>query len=118
MLLATLPSKYASVFNVDWAGTGEVWPDGQAKYVPQRLRLLGRRLFGKAIKYPLLRPGHFPEWILKHKLYLNFTGKHKPRFRVPLCAHPGARHAADPPRRVSFVPRDFPSSINLRAILG
>jgi len=40
MLLATLPSRYASVFNVDWAGRGEVWPDGQAKYVPQGLRVV------------------------------------------------------------------------------
>ena len=40
MLLATLPSRYASVFNVDWAGKGEVWPDGQAKYVPQGLRVV------------------------------------------------------------------------------
>lgn len=36
---------------------------------------LGRRLFGKAMKYPLLRMGHFPEWLLKRKLYLDFTGK-------------------------------------------
>ena len=40
MLLATLPSRYASVFNVDWASKGEVWPDGQAKYVPQGLRVV------------------------------------------------------------------------------
>jgi radical SAM superfamily enzyme YgiQ (UPF0313 family) len=51
--------------------------------IPIYYYLLGRRLFGKAMKYPLLRLGHFPEWILKHKLYLDFTGKHKPRFRVP-----------------------------------
>lgn len=30
MLLATLPSRYASVFNIDWGRVGEVWPDGQA----------------------------------------------------------------------------------------
>jgi hypothetical protein len=29
MLLATLPARYASVFNVDWAAEGEVWADGQ-----------------------------------------------------------------------------------------
>ena len=40
MLLATLPARYASVFNVDWAANGEVWPDGQAKYVPQGLRVV------------------------------------------------------------------------------
>jgi radical SAM superfamily enzyme YgiQ (UPF0313 family) len=51
--------------------------------IPLYYYLLGRRLFGKAMKYPLLRLGHFPEWILKHKLYLDFTLKGLPRFRVP-----------------------------------
>ena len=40
MLLATLPARYASVFNVDWADKAETWPDGQAKYVPQGLRVI------------------------------------------------------------------------------
>lgn len=40
MLLATLPSRYASVFHVDWAGRTEIWPYGQAKYVPQGLRVV------------------------------------------------------------------------------
>jgi hypothetical protein len=40
MLLATLPARYASVFNVDWADEAEIWPDGQAKYVPQGLRVI------------------------------------------------------------------------------
>ena len=51
--------------------------------IPLYYYFLGRRLFGKAMKYPLLRMGHFPEWILKHKLYLDFTGKREPRYRVP-----------------------------------
>ena len=51
--------------------------------IPLYYYFLGRRLFGKAMKYPLLRMGHFPEWLLKHKLYLDFTGKRSPRFRVP-----------------------------------
>jgi len=51
--------------------------------IPLYYCLLGRRLLGKAMKYPLLRLGYFPEWILKHKLYLDFTGKRPPRFRVP-----------------------------------
>jgi len=51
--------------------------------IPIYYYLLGRHLFGKAMKYPLLRLGHFPEWILKRKLYLDFTGKRPPRFRVP-----------------------------------
>jgi hypothetical protein len=51
--------------------------------IPIYYYLLGRRLFGKAMKYPLLRLGHFPEWILEHKLYLDFTGKRQPKFQVP-----------------------------------
>ena len=39
--------------------------------------------FGKAVTCPLLRMGHFPERILKHKLYPNFTGNRAPRYRVP-----------------------------------
>jgi radical SAM superfamily enzyme YgiQ (UPF0313 family) len=64
--------------------------------IPFYYYLLGRRLFGKAMKYPLLHMGHFPEWILKHKLYLDFSGKRTPRmpcptrFRSPTtrCAQP------------------------------
>ena len=51
--------------------------------IPLYYYFLGRRLFGKAMKYPLLRLGHFPEQILKHKLYLDFTRKAQPKFRVP-----------------------------------
>ena len=39
-LLATLPARYAFVFNVDWADKAEIWPDGRAKYVPQGLRAI------------------------------------------------------------------------------
>ncbi len=45
--------------------------------------LLGRRLFGRELKYPLFRLGHFPEWFLHRNLYLDFSGQRKPRFRVP-----------------------------------
>lgn len=51
--------------------------------IPLYYYFVGRRLFGKAMKYLLLRMGHFPEWILKRKLYLDFTGKRAPRYRVP-----------------------------------
>ena len=49
--------------------------------------MLGRRLFGKAMKYPLLRMGHFPEWLLKHKLYLDFSGSMPVPDRVPIPDH-------------------------------
>ena len=51
--------------------------------IPLYYYFLSRRLFGKAMKYPLLRRGHFPERILKHKLYLDFTGKRAPQYSVP-----------------------------------
>ncbi|HXF04531.1 MAG TPA: radical SAM protein [Blastocatellia bacterium] len=51
--------------------------------VPIYYFLLGRKLFGKVMKYPLLRLGHFPERFLRRKLYLDFSGRMKPRYRVP-----------------------------------
>jgi radical SAM superfamily enzyme YgiQ (UPF0313 family) len=51
--------------------------------IPLYYYMLGRRLFGKAMKYPLFRLGHFPEWFLRRKLYLDLSGSREPRFRVP-----------------------------------
>jgi radical SAM superfamily enzyme YgiQ (UPF0313 family) len=51
--------------------------------IPIYYYLLGRKLFGDAVKYPLLRLGHFPEWCLSRRLYLNFGNGTKPRFQVP-----------------------------------
>jgi radical SAM superfamily enzyme YgiQ (UPF0313 family) len=45
--------------------------------------LLGRRLFGPAMKYPLFRLAHFPERFLRRKLYLDFSGDMTPRYDVP-----------------------------------
>jgi radical SAM superfamily enzyme YgiQ (UPF0313 family) len=42
--------------------------------VPLYYYALGRKLFGPAMKYPLLRFGHFPERFMQGKLYLNFNG--------------------------------------------
>ena len=63
--------------------------------IPIYYFLLGRRLFGKAMKYPLLRLVHFPEWILKRKLYLDLTGKRPPKYRVPQSV-PILEHSARP----------------------
>lgn len=51
--------------------------------VPFYYYLMGRRLFGEGMKYPLFRLGHFPEWFLRRKLYLDFSGRQKPRYRAP-----------------------------------
>lgn len=43
--------------------------------VPIYYYMMGRRLFGKQMKYPLLRLAHFPEKILKRRLYLDLREK-------------------------------------------
>lgn len=66
--------------------------------VPLYYYLLGRRLFGEVIRYPLLRLGHFPERILRRRLYLDFNAA--PKLRVPASVE---------------VPRDRPD-VNLRVL--
>jgi hypothetical protein len=51
--------------------------------VPLWYFLLGRHIFGPALKYPLLRLAHFPERILGRKLYLDFSNGAKPRYTAP-----------------------------------
>ncbi len=51
--------------------------------VPVYYYLLGRKLFGERMKYPLLRLAHFPEWWLRRRLYLDFSGRRPPRYREP-----------------------------------
>jgi hypothetical protein len=42
--------------------------------------LLGKKLFGNGIKYPLLRFAGVPDRLLRRRLYLDFTGyKRDPR---------------------------------------
>ena len=58
MLLATLPARYTKTFNVNWPRPNEVWPDGQAKFVPHGLRIVESLLLQKfsaddiAVCYP------------------------------------------------------------------
>ncbi len=40
MLLATLPARYAGLLGVNWSTEVETRPDGQAKYVPNGLRVI------------------------------------------------------------------------------
>jgi radical SAM superfamily enzyme YgiQ (UPF0313 family) len=51
--------------------------------VPIYYYLLGRRLFGHGIKYPLLRLGHFPERWLRRKLYLDFSNGTRAKLVTP-----------------------------------
>jgi radical SAM superfamily enzyme YgiQ (UPF0313 family) len=69
-------------YNVDfWRGSRVQWKFNVG--VPIYYYLLGRKLFGHGIKYPLFRFAHFPERFLKGKLYLNFANGTHPRYRVP-----------------------------------
>lgn len=43
--------------------------------IPIYYYMMGRRLFGKQMKYPLMRLAHFPERILKRRLYLDLREK-------------------------------------------
>jgi radical SAM superfamily enzyme YgiQ (UPF0313 family) len=47
--------------------------------IPLYYYTLGRRLFGPAMKYPLLRLAHFPERLMRGKLHLNFSRPLPPR---------------------------------------
>jgi radical SAM superfamily enzyme YgiQ (UPF0313 family) len=51
--------------------------------VPFYYYFLGRKLFGEKMFYPLLRLGHFPERLLRRRLYLDFSNGRRPRFAVP-----------------------------------
>jgi radical SAM superfamily enzyme YgiQ (UPF0313 family) len=51
--------------------------------IPLYYYTLGRRLVGPAMKYPLFRLAHFPELYLRRHLYLDFSGRMQPKYRVP-----------------------------------
>lgn len=49
--------------------------------VPIYYYSMGRRMFGKQMKYPLMRLAHFPERMLQKRLYLNLDEPSK--YRIP-----------------------------------
>jgi radical SAM superfamily enzyme YgiQ (UPF0313 family) len=51
--------------------------------IPLYYYLLGRRMFGRAMKYPLFRLAHVPERLMRGKLYLDFSGNRLPAYRTP-----------------------------------
>lgn len=51
--------------------------------VPLYYYMLGLRLFGPAMKYPLMRFGHCPERWLRNHLYLDFSGDSRPCYKTP-----------------------------------
>ncbi len=69
-------------YNMDfWRGANVSWRFNMG--IPIYYYLLGRKLFGSGIKYPLFRLGHFPERLLRRHLYLDFSNGNEPRFRAP-----------------------------------
>jgi radical SAM superfamily enzyme YgiQ (UPF0313 family) len=66
--------------------------------VPLYYYLLGRRLLGPRVKYPMLRLAHFPERFLRRRLHLDLDGPPLSRLRVPACVPiPEARIAGNAP---------------------
>jgi hypothetical protein len=51
--------------------------------VPLYYYLLGKKLFGPVIKHPLLRLAHYPERMLRNKLYLDFSPGSVAKLRTP-----------------------------------
>lgn len=51
--------------------------------IPIYYYMLGRKMFGPAMKYPLFRLAHFPERYLRRRLYLDFTNGNRGRFAPP-----------------------------------
>ena len=66
--------------------------------IPLYYYAIGRKLFGESMKYPLLRLGHFPERLLRKKLYLDFSNGHRPRYATPdFVEVPEAHHRPELP---------------------
>ncbi|MCL5005674.1 MAG: B12-binding domain-containing radical SAM protein [Acidobacteria bacterium] len=51
--------------------------------IPIYYYLMGQKIFGSKLKYPLFRLAHFPEWFLRRRLYLDFSGRMQPRWQAP-----------------------------------
>ena len=51
--------------------------------IPLYYYLMGRKLFGSALKYPLLRLAHVPERFLRRKLYLDFSSRGRIKCLLP-----------------------------------
>lgn len=60
--------------------------------IPIYYYLIGRKLYGGGMKWPLFRLAHFPERILRNKLYLDFSNGNRPRFTVPATVEVPREH--------------------------
>jgi len=69
-------------YNIECWHHGNVSFFGRHKFsagVPLYYYMLGRKLFGDGIKYPLYRFAGVPDRLLRRKLYLDFTGRKRDR---------------------------------------
>jgi hypothetical protein len=75
-----------------WKYNLEFWGGGRKRYqwsmgVPIYYQMMGKRMFGSGIKYPLWRFAGWPERLMRKHLYLDFTGYKRSRDLMP--AHEG-----------------------------
>jgi len=87
--IANLTDLQWEFFFTCWRMNLDFWRRGHKVFwmvsggVPLYYFAFGRRFFGPRIKWPMFRLGHFPEWILRHRLYLDFSNRRQPIYRVP-----------------------------------
>ena len=80
--------------------------------IPLYYYLMGRRTFGSSLNYPLFRLAHFPEWFLRRKLHLDFSGRMQPRWKAPdAMPVPGTHHRPMPPDLSEISPPSDPRPI-------
>lgn len=91
--LVEMSDRQWEFFFTCWKYNVEFYRSGWARYrfslgVPLYYALLGRRLFGRSIKYPLWRFAGVPDAIVDRHLYLKLAGR--PRRRDGLPPQPAA----------------------------
>jgi hypothetical protein len=81
-------------YNIDFYRSDPTFQRRFNMGIPIYYYMMGRRLFGKQMKYPLMRLAHFPEKMLQKRLYLNLDEQSP--MKVPDCVEipqPKARPA-------------------------
>jgi radical SAM superfamily enzyme YgiQ (UPF0313 family) len=90
--LVNMTDRQWEFFFTCWKYNLEFYRRGWARYrfslgVPLYYAMLGRRLFGRAMKYPLWRFAGVPERLIGRHLYLNFSGRPRRRSGLPRYAN-------------------------------
>jgi len=75
-------------YNLEFYRSGSLERYKYSMGVPFYYSMLGRKLFGEGIKYPLYRLAGFPERLLRKHLHLDFTGKRRDKGGLkPMTEH-------------------------------